>query len=113
MPHLPRMSIYPLRLLRAPALRVLASGEGTARLAVDGLVCTLCASRMVAALESVPGVRAVRIDLARAGVDVVHDGDGLDLRALSEALEAAVLLPRGRRMIEAFGSALRRGKGST
>ena len=105
------MSIYPLRLLRAPALRVLASGEGTARLAIDGLVCTLCASRTAAALESVPGVRAVRVDLARGGVDVVHDGDGVDVRALSEALEAAVLLPRARRMIEALGATLRRGGG--
>ena len=105
------MSIYPLRLLRAPALRVLASGEGTVRLAIDGLVCTLCASRAAAALASVPGVRAVRVDLARAGVDVAHDGDGADVRALSEALEAAVLLPRARRMIEALGAALRRGRG--
>ena len=105
------MSIYPLRLLRAPSLRMLASGEGTARLAIDGLACTRCASRTAAALASVPGVRAVRVDLARAGVDVVHDGDGADLRALREALEAAVLLPRARRMIEAFGAALRRGKG--
>jgi copper chaperone CopZ len=105
------MSIYPLRLLRAPALRVPAGGEGTARLAVDGLVCTLCAARTAAALASVPGVRAVRVDLARGGVDVVHDGDGLDVRALAEALEAAVLLPRARRMLQAFGAALRRGKG--
>ena len=64
------------------------------------------------ALETVAGVRAVRVDLARGGVDVEHDGDGVDLRALNEALEAAVLLPRGRRMIEAFGAALRRGRGS-
>jgi copper chaperone CopZ len=104
------MSIHPLRLLRAPALRMLDSGDGTARLAIDGLVCTLCASRAAAALASVPGVRALRIDLARAGVDVEHDGDGADMRALGEALQEVVLLPRARRMIDALGATLCRGR---
>lgn len=88
------------RLRTAPALRVVERAGGSTRVAVDGLVCGVCAARTQAALARVPGVRAVRVDLARGAAEVEHAVGGAPCdEALARALASVVVAMRLRRWL--------------
>ncbi len=88
------------RLQTAPALRVLAHGRASTRVAIDGLVCGLCALRTHSALARVPGVRAVRVDLASGTAEVDHAaGEPPDMDALRRALASVVVAGSLRRAL--------------
>lgn len=91
------LTVYFRRLRTAPAVRVLARGRASTRVAVDGLVCGVCAMRTGSALARVPGVHAVRVDLAGGTAEVEHAvGEPPDEEALRRAL-ASVVVARGLR----------------
>ncbi|MFA7297588.1 MAG: heavy metal-associated domain-containing protein [Dehalococcoidia bacterium] len=101
------LRVHPSRLASAPRLRVLGSAvadvtssEGaTQHLAVDGLVCAVCAARTAHALRAVPGVRAVRVDLDRGTAEVEVDTP-VSPAALKAALASVVVAPGARRAME-------------
>ncbi len=101
------LRFHPSRLLTAPALRPPAGGEaGRAEggertaVAVDGLVCGLCASRARRALAAVEGVRGVRVDLARGLATLEHArGAPPSAAALRAALERSAVGLRWRRLL--------------
>lgn len=85
------------RLRTAPTLHVLARQRASTRVAIDGLVCGVCAMRTRTALATVPGVRAVRVDLAAGTAEVEHEaGIRVDEAALRRAL-ASVIVAAGLR----------------
>ena len=106
-PRLPR--IHPSRLLTAPTLRPVARDEGRTTLAVDGLVCGLCAARTRAALAGVEGVRRVDVDLGRGVAVVEHDGETPRLDAMRGALDRVVVAMPLRRLLERVARVRRRG----
>lgn len=93
------LRMHPSRLASAPRLRALTTEGATLRLAVDGLVCGVCAARTASALRSVPGVRATRVDLDRGTAEVVTSGL-VPTEALEAALASVVVAPRARRALE-------------
>jgi len=64
-------------------------------------VCSLCAARVLAALESVPGVRQARVDLHAGTATVEHDRAVAGASALARAVESAVVLRPLRRLLAA------------
>ena len=119
MPH--ALRLYPSRLLTAPDARLLdapgdreARGDGggeRAAVALDGLVCGLCAARARRALAAVEGVRGVRVDLARGLATLEHEaGAPPSAAALRDALEGAAAGLRWRRLFARLaGRAARAG----
>ncbi len=98
-----RLRVYPLRLLRAPGLRPCTTPHdqrpGHTTLAIEGLVCGLCAARARDALAAVPGVTEARVDLRRGVVELCHARSGPpDARALTRALDG-VVVARGVRLV--------------
>jgi copper chaperone CopZ len=106
-----RFAILPGRLLTAPRLGAVERSGDSSTFAIDGLVCSVCASRTSAALGRVPGVQAVEVDLASGCVALQHDA-ALETAALARALDSVVVMPHARRLIErvARGFASRRAR---
>ena len=95
------LRIHPRRLAVAPALRVIERSGTTTRVALEGLVCGVCAGRTRSALAAVHGVREVRVDLASGTAEVRHDAMVMPTEgALRNAFASVVVAPSGRRWIE-------------
>ena len=97
-----RLRVYPLRLLRAPGLRPCTPPDdqrpGRTTLAIEGLVCGLCAARARDALAAVPGVDEAGVDLRRGVVELRHErSKPPDARVLTRALDG-VVVARGVRL---------------
>jgi copper chaperone CopZ len=90
------------------------------RVRVDGLLCSVCAARVEGALRRLPGVTAVRVDLA-SGVALVRRRSDVSDADLETAVRRATLFMPLRRLLAwagGFGAGLvgplrrvRRGKG--
>jgi copper chaperone CopZ len=91
------------RLFVFPRAKVQASqgpdGAAHTTLRVEGLLCSLCATRTQAALESLPGVRKVSVDLNTGSAMVEHDRALAGPHALGRAVDSAVLLRPVRRVL--------------
>ena len=85
--------LKPLRMLIAPRARVTLQGDDSATVEIDGLVCSLCASRVAAALGKVDGVEAARCDLETGSAEVQLSRP-VDSSALAAAVvRAAIAMP--------------------
>jgi copper chaperone CopZ len=100
--------MHPRRLAVAPSVRVITHNQGETRLAIDGLVCAVCAARTHTALARLPDVRAVSVDLA-TGTAAVQRAPGATLSqaSLDSALASVVVAPRGRRWLARSVAAIR------
>jgi copper chaperone CopZ len=56
------------------------------RLAIEGMSCSHCVTRIQAALSGIPGVTAVQVDLVAKSALV--EGDAVDDARLQDAVEA-------------------------
>ena len=111
-----RLRVYPLRLLRAPGLLPRMPSHdrrpGQTALAIEGLVCGLCAGRAQDALAAVPGVDEARVDLRRGVVELRHAQSGPpDARALTRALDGVVVARRVRLALAALAALAARASG--
>ena len=84
------LAFHPLRLFTVPEVRVADGSPRRSRLAVDGLVCGVCARRAGRALAGVDGVRKATVDLARGEATIEHELPP-DPAALQRAIERVVL----------------------
>ena len=105
--------MHPARVLTAPEARVIERSNGRSVVAIDGLVCALCAARTRVALFQVRGVGAVEVDLERGLATIEHgpaaaDGPSPDNAALQRALEGVVVAAGLRRWLAAFAARLGR-----
>ena len=102
------MRVLPHRLFVFPRARVEAShgpdDNACTTLHVEGLLCSVCAARVQAALESMPGVRKARVDLNAGSATVEHDRACAGTPALVTAVESRVVLRPLRRVLAAPGS---------
>ena len=91
------MKLRPKNLLITPEARVLSASDSEVRLAVDGLVCGICAGRVQSALADLPGVESAECSLAtgeaRVRLNAASDADWL------ATVESTVILPRARRWL--------------
>jgi copper chaperone CopZ len=91
------------RLFVFPRARLEASqgsdDSASTTLRVEGLLCSLCAARTQAALESLPGVRRARVDLHAGSALVEHDRALAGAPALVRAVDSAVVLRPLRRFL--------------
>jgi len=96
------------RLFVFPRARLAAShgsDEGArTTLRVEGLLCSLCAARTQAALESLPGVRKASVDLEAGSAVVEHDRALAGAPALERAVDSAVVLRPLRRVLAVLSS---------
>ena len=102
-----RINLHLRRLLTAPRLRVSSRGKGGSDLAIDGLVCGVCASRTERALRSVPGVTSASVDLACGTARIEHGEAAPDLAQLAAAVDGVVVARPWRLRIEAWATRLR------
>jgi len=95
-------ALYPWRVLRAPAVvRLETLGPDRARVELRGVVCLLCAARAGAALATVDGVTAARVDLREGVAELaLAPGRAPDRAALQAALDRVVLARGARRLFE-------------
>lgn len=103
------LRIHPSRLRTAPALRTIESADGSTTLAVDGLVCGMCAARTRSALSDIEGVRDVEVDLERGIAVVRHEGDLPRMAAMQQAVDRVVIALPIRRLLDRLTH--RRGRG--
>lgn len=103
------LHIHPSRLRTAPALRTIESADGSTMLAVDGLVCGMCAARTQSALSDIEGVRSVEVDLERGVAVVRHEGDPPRMTAMQQAVDRVVIARPVRRLLDRLMH--RRGRG--
>ncbi len=97
-----------LVLPRARLLRAERGAEGqTAELAIEGLVCDLCAARVQRALLALPGVEEARVDL-ESGRAIVRGRGALEAERLREAVRLQVLLWPLRRLLSLLSRPRRR-----
>ena len=104
-----RIAIHPRRLLTAPRLRVTSEGARRSELAIDGLVCGVCASRTERALLAVPGVEGASVDLDRGCATIEHGDAAPDLARLAAAVDGVVIARPWRLRIETWAASLRAG----
>ncbi len=76
-----------------------ANGYRETVLAVDGLVCRLCAARVRQALRDVPGVTNVEFDHRDDRFRVNYRSTRPLSRSLAEAAQSMVIAPRVRRLL--------------
>ncbi len=105
----PRLHIHLRRLLTAPRLRVTSTGGRRSELAIEGLVCGVCASRTERALRSVPGVEGASVDLASGSATIEQGEAAPDLAQLADAVDGVVIARPWRLRIEAWAASLREG----
>jgi len=95
--------VLPHRLLTEPRAKVVATaidhGEATARLRIEGLVCSACAANVGGRLRGLPGVREADVDLDRGEAFVRYERGRATAEALVAAVEGAVVLRPLRRLI--------------
>ncbi len=108
-PMTPRLHVQLRRLLTAPRLRVTARGARRSELAIDGLVCGVCASRAERALRAVPGVERASVDLASGCATIEHGETAPDPSRLADAVDGVVIARPWRLRIEAWAGSLREG----
>lgn len=65
------------------------AGERTITLAVDGMICVVCAHNVKKSLEGVSGVAKVRVELKEKIAVVVYDDAKADVGALISATARA------------------------
>lgn len=92
-----------------PRARILSASDDEVRLAVDGLVCNVCAGRVQAALARQPGVASAECSLD-SGEAVVRVNGAHDRAALIEAVESTVILPAARRWFTRLWNGARRAQ---
>lgn len=92
-----------------PRARVLSASDNEVRLAVDGLVCNVCAGRVQAALARQPGVAAAECSLD-SGEAVVRLNDSQRQTDLVQAVESTVILPVARRWLTRLWNGARRAQ---
>ena len=89
---------------QASITSVVTAAEGAAaRLRIDGLLCSACATNVRRRLEAVDGVRSAQVDLARSEGVVTYDPGRATPQALIDAIERAVVLRPARRLLAALG----------
>jgi copper chaperone CopZ len=95
--------VLPHRLFVFPRARLEASrgsdSSASTTLRVEALLCSLCAARTQAALESLPGVRKASVDLGTGSAVVEHDRALAGPRTLVRAVDSAVVLRPVRRVL--------------
>ena len=88
----------------ASVTSVVTAAEGAAaRLRIDGLLCSACATNVRRRLETVDGVRSAQVDLAHGEGLVTYDPGRATPQALIDAIERAVVLQPARRLLAALG----------
>ena len=88
---------------QASVTSVATVAEGaTARLRIEGLLCSACAINVRRRLEAVDGVRSAQVDLAQGEGLVTYDPGRATPQALIDAIERAVLLRPARRLLAAL-----------
>lgn len=92
-----------------PRARILSASDNEVRLAVDGLVCNVCAGRVQAALARQPGVAAAECSLD-SGEAVVRLNDSQRQTDLVQAVESTVILPVARRWFTRLWNGARRAQ---
>jgi copper chaperone CopZ len=99
--------VLPHRLFVFPRARVETSlgpdDNACTTLQVEGLLCSVCAARVQAALESMPGVRKAQVDLNAGSATVEHDRARAGTGALVTAVESMVVLRPLRRVLAGLG----------
>lgn len=78
------ISIASVAALLAGASTALAA-ERVAHLSVPGMTCSLCPVTVAKALEKVPGVKDVSVDLGRKTAQVRFDDEATSVEALTKA----------------------------
>lgn len=110
-----RLQVHLRRLLTAPRLRVSSRDEQCSELVIDGLVCSVCATRTERALRTIPGVTSATVDLERGTARIEHGEAAPDLAQLAEAVDGVVIARPWRLRIETWaarlGGGLRRVRG--
>jgi copper chaperone CopZ len=100
--------VLPHRLFVFPRARLEASfgphDSARTTLRVEGLVCSLCAARTQAALQSLPGVWRASVDLDAGSATVEHDRALVEAPALVRAVDSAVVLRPLRRVLAALAT---------
>ncbi|MDA1240629.1 MAG: heavy metal-associated domain-containing protein [Chloroflexi bacterium] len=100
--------VIPGRLRHAPSVRSIEGAPGEAVVRIDGMVCSVCATRTAAALEAVEGVEEARVDLASGTARLrLAPGATVQREALDRSLSRVVVGMRARRWLE---HALRGGR---
>lgn len=92
-----------------PRARILSASDDEVRLAVDGLVCNVCAGRVQAALARQPGVASAECSLD-SGEAVVRFSDPEHQTDLVQAVELTVILPAARRWFTRLWNGARRAQ---
>lgn len=92
-----------------PRARVLSASDDEVRLAIDGLVCNVCAGRVQAALARQPGVASAECSLD-SGEAVVRLNDSQHQTDLVQAVESTVILPAARRWFTRLWNGARRAQ---
>jgi copper chaperone CopZ len=109
---MPHFRLIPHRLFTEPKARVdrVSSGAAcdAATVHVDGLLCSACAASVKSAIEALPGVRNVVVDLDRAEAIVEYDAERAQPAAFVAAVEGAVILRPFRRFLAAVSGHLPR-----
>ena len=88
---------------QASITSVVTAAEGAAaRLRIDGLLCSACATNVRRRLEAVDGVRSAHVNLDHSEGLVIYDPGRATPQALIDAIERAVVLRPARRLLAAL-----------
>jgi copper ion binding protein len=59
------------------------------KLSIEGMSCDHCVSHVTKALESIEGMRKVKVNLKNNVAEVVYDGNKVSLEAMKRAVSEA------------------------
>ena len=91
-----------------PRARLLSASQDEVRLAVDGLVCGVCAGRVQSALARLPGVASAECSLETGEARVRLEHADADADWIG-AVESTVILPGARRWLTRLWEGARHG----
>lgn len=91
-----------------PRARLLSASQDEVRLAVDGLVCGVCAGRVQSALAQLPGVASAECSLETGEARVRLEHADADADWIG-AVESTVILPGARRWLTRLWEGAQRG----
>ena len=91
-----------------PRARLLSASQDEVRLAVDGLVCGVCAGRVQSALAQLPGVASAECSLETGEARVRLEHADADTDWIG-AVESTVILPGARRWLTRLWEGAQRG----
>ena len=91
-----------------PRARLLSASEDELRLAVDGLVCGVCAGRVQSALAQMPGVASAECSLETGEARVRLERADAETDWIG-AVESTVILPGARRWLTRLWQGAQRG----